>query len=125
MKRIFAAIVFTACTGIAAAGPQFDHDYFFRSDSNIKPAWMPEVVKSDGQKTYIEFPKDLLAPPKPGESNKAPSLVPIGSDVVRYRVIGDRFEVDSVIEKAMLVGPTGSNDRVWIYHKSALPKDAN
>ena len=74
MKAIFAALALVACIGTASAATEYDYDYW--TDSAAKPAWMPTSIKSDGQKTYIQFPDaDLLAVPKPGEASRAPSLV--------------------------------------------------
>lgn len=107
----------------------FDYEYW--TDSAAKPAWMPKSIKSDGQKTYIQFPDaDLLAPPKPGEVSRAPSLVVMKTaqgetSTYRYSVVGDRYEVIGVIEKAVLIGPSGDeNDRVLILHGPAPTNDS-
>lgn len=121
MKAVFAALALVACTGTASAVTEYDYDYW--TDSAAKPAWMPTSIKSDGQKTYIQFPDaDLLAVPKPGEASRAPSLVVMktangNTNTWRYFVVGDRIEVNGVIEKAVLIGPSGdANDRVLILH---------
>lgn len=107
-------------------------DYDYWTDSGAKPAWMPTGIKSNGGKTYIQFSDaKLLAAPKQGETSKAPALFvmptkPGDPDTVRYRVVGDQYEVDSVIEKAVLVGPGGSaNNKVLILHKPASANGTN
>ncbi|WP_356948757.1 TrbG/VirB9 family P-type conjugative transfer protein [Pseudomonas mosselii] len=129
MKAIFATLAITACIGTASAAAQFDYDYW--TNSAAKPAWMPKSIKSDGQKTYIQFPDaDLLVPAKPGEVSRAPSLVVIktaqgDTSIHRYSVVGDRYEVKGVVEKAVLIGPSGDeNDRVWIQHGPAPTTDS-
>lgn len=129
MKVFFAALAIVVCTGTVSAATQYDYDYW--TDSAAKPAWMPKSIKSDGQKTYIQFPDaDLLAAPKPGEASRAPSLVVMktaqgDTNTYHYSVVGDRFEVDGVIEKAVLIGPSGDeNDRVLILHGPAPTTDS-
>lgn len=69
------------------------------------PRWRPVRVYSDGSKTYIQFPSSNFG--------EAPALVAKaidGSDkLVNYRVIGDRYVVDSVIENASLIVGVGKN----------------
>jgi type IV secretory pathway VirB9-like protein len=130
MKAIFAVLAVVAGIGTASAATQFDYDYW--TNSAAKPAWMPKSIKSDGQKTYIQFPDaNLLAPPKPGEVSLAPSLVVLkpttqgDTAVYRYKVVGDRYEVMGVIEKAVLIGPSGDeHDRVLIQHGPAPTTDS-
>ena len=129
MRAFFAALAVVAVIGTASAATQFEYDYW--TDSAAKPAWMPKSVKSDGQKTYIQFPDaDLLAPPKPGEVSLAPSLVVLrtaegDTSTHRYNVVGDRYEVIGVIEKAVLIGPSGDdNDRVLIQRGPAPTTDS-
>lgn len=99
MKMIITALAMTLCAGMATAA-QYDYDYW--TDSAAKPAWMPKSIKSDGKKTYIQFPdKSLLAPPAPGEAVRAPSLVVMktvqgDNNAYHYSVVGDRYEVDGV-----------------------------
>lgn len=129
MKAIFAALSIVAGIGTATAATQCDYDYW--TDSGVKPAWMPKSIKSDGQRTYIQFPDaELLAPPKPGEASLAPSLVVLKTaqgetSTYRYKVVGDHYEVIGVIEKAVLIGPSGDeHDRVLIMHGPAPTTDS-
>lgn len=68
--------------------------------------------------------------PKPGEASRAPSLVVMktargDTNTYHYSVVGDRFEVDGVIEKAVLIGLSGNeNDRVLILHGPAPTADS-
>lgn len=127
-KSCLMATFFLAMAGNAAA-TNYDYDYDYWTDGGNKPAWMPTSIKTDGHKTYIKFPDaSLLAAPKPGETDRVPVLQvlqPNGGDpavMVNYRVIGDQYEVDAVIEKAVIFGPTRDvNDRVLILHKGAKP----
>lgn len=79
--------------------------------SGDKPAWMPLRVYSDGAKTYIQFPPSIGA-------SEAPALVALdGGDeqIVNYRVQGDRYVVDKVIERAALIAGVGrKQERVTI-----------
>lgn len=115
MKMILAALALTLFTSMAIAA-QYDYDYW--TDSAVKPVWMPTSIKSDDKKTYIQFPdKTLLASPSPGEVSRAPSLVVMETKQggpYRYSVVDDRYEVDGVIKKAVLIGSSG--ERVLIWH---------
>ena len=69
-----------------------------------KPAWRPVRVYSDGRKTYIELPAAL-------KNDEAPALVGIGADnrpeVMNYRVEGDRYVVDQVVQRVALISGVG------------------
>lgn len=68
------------------------------------PAWKPVRVYSDGRKTYIELPAAL-------KNDEAPALVGIGVDskaeVMNYRVEGDRYVVDQVVQRVALISGVG------------------
>jgi type IV secretion system protein VirB9 len=68
------------------------------------PLWRPQRVYSDGIKTYIQFPKAMQA-------DEAPALVAIGADkkeqMVNYRLSGNAYVVDKVLDRAMLVSGAG------------------
>ncbi|MDT9096864.1 TrbG/VirB9 family P-type conjugative transfer protein, partial [Escherichia coli] len=68
--------------------------------SGDRPRWSPTRVYSDGLKTYIQFPSSQFA-------DEAPALVELdggsGTQMVNYRVVGDRYVVDHVIERAALI----------------------
>lgn len=69
-------------------------------------AWKPVRVYTDGVKTYIQFPGVNFP-------SGAPALVALDSSgqqrMVNYRLTGDRYVVDQVIQRAMLVEGTGRN----------------
>ncbi|MEX8140009.1 P-type conjugative transfer protein TrbG [Acinetobacter baumannii] len=83
-------------------------DFGFRI-SGDNPAWRPQRVYSDGSKTYIQFPSSSFG-------GDAPALVALGKggifsrgkeQLVNYRVIGDRYVVDKVIDRAALIQGVG------------------
>lgn len=86
-------------------------DFGFRI-SGDRPSWTPVRVYTDGVKTYIQFPTASFA------GSEAPALVALGQrgglfsspeqELVNYRVIGDRYVVDQVIERAALISGVGS-----------------
>ncbi|PLY11741.1 MAG: P-type conjugative transfer protein TrbG [Sedimenticola sp.] len=80
--------------------------------------WKPVRVYNDGRKTIIQMPDAM-------EQTEAPSLLVVRktggffSDdetvLVNYRVQGDRYIVDQVFDKAILIAGVGSDqDRVTI-----------
>jgi len=94
-------------------------DFNFRM-SGDRPRWRPLRVYSDGQKTYIQFSSTHF-------SGDAPALVELGNDgslfrkpsqqIVNYRVIGDRYVVDSVLDRVALITGVGSRQtKVVITH---------
>lgn len=78
--------------------------------SGDNPRWKPIRVYTDGSKTYIQFPSASF-------SGEAPALVDRSNDgglfskasekIVNYRVIGDRYVVDKVLERASLIVGVG------------------
>jgi len=80
--------------------------------SGDHPRWKPVRVYSDTNKTYIQFPENA----KQGD---IPPLVLWGEDhqaqLVNYRLIGDRYVVDTLIDQAALISGTGRHqERVTI-----------
>jgi len=85
-------------------------DFGFRL-SGDHPGWRPLRVYTDGSKTYIEFPRSI-------GSDTAPALVALDNDggwfsspteqMVNYRMQGDRYIVDRVLDRAELVSGVGS-----------------
>lgn len=77
---------------------------FGYSVSGSKSAWRPLRVYSDGVKTYIQFPSSM-------KSDESPALVALGADkkeqMVNYRLLGDRYVVDKVLDRAILVSGVG------------------
>lgn len=78
-------------------------DFGFRITGD-DPAWRPLRVYSDGQKTYIQFPPSMT-------NGAAPALVGIGAgnstEIVNYRVDGDRYVVDQVLDRGALISGVG------------------
>lgn len=80
--------------------------------------WKPVRVFNDGRKTIIQMPRSM-------ERTEAPTLLVVRRDggvfrdaetvMVNYRVQGDRYIVDSVFDKAILIAGVGRRqDRVTI-----------
>lgn len=82
-----------------------DFDFKVTGDN---PAWKPQRVYTDGSKTYIQFPNSNFG-------GDAPALVALGKgglfrsdkELINYRVIGDRYVVDKVIDRAALIQGVG------------------
>lgn len=81
-------------------------------------AWKPVRVYNDGTKTIIQMPAAMA-------QTEAPTLLVVRKEggfftddetvVVNYRVHGDRYVVDTIFDKAILIAGVGSNqDRVTI-----------
>ena len=78
--------------------------------SGDTPSWRPVRVYSSGAKTYIQFPRDIA-------HGDLPALVALGDDgglfsepskqLVNYRYVNGRFEVDKVLERAALIAGVG------------------
>ena len=80
--------------------------------------WKPVRVYNDGNKTIIQMPSTL-------SQTEAPTLLVIRGEkepeevIVNYRLQGDRYIVDSVFDKAILVAGVGRNqDRITITRKA-------
>ncbi len=88
--------------------------------SGDRPRWRPLRVYSDGSKTYIQFASTHF-------SGDAPALVELGNDgglfrkpseqIVNYRVIGDRYVIDNVVDRVALISGVGDRQtKVIITH---------
>ena len=93
-------------------------DLNFAYDVAGSAAWKPVRVYNDGAKTIIQMPSAMA-------QTEAPTLLVVRKDggvftddetvMVNYRVQGDRYIVDTIFEKAILIAGVGSNqDRVTI-----------
>lgn len=82
------------------------------------PKWKPQRVYTDGVKTYIQFGSVQF-------NDGAPALVELGkkdgvfsgpkTQLVNYRLIGDRYVVDKVLNRAALIsGVGGEQEKVTI-----------
>lgn len=81
-------------------------------------SWKPVRVYNDGRKTIIEMPKEM-------SQTEAPTLAVVRKEggwfkdaettMVNYRVQSNRFIVDSIFDKAILIAGVGkSQDRITI-----------
>ncbi|WP_324729592.1 TrbG/VirB9 family P-type conjugative transfer protein [Pseudomonas chlororaphis] len=99
---------------IVAAPSQLDDGYVYQAANGNKPDWMPESIKTDGQRTYLRFHPGVLKP------YNSPSLLdvskPSETSVWQISINGGLMVVDAVVEKAMLLGP-GGHERVLIEHR--------
>ena len=93
-----------------------DLDFQYQIDGSIR--WTPTRVYNDGKKTIIEMPYSM-------QQTETPTLLVIRKEggiftdddiqMVNYRLHGNRYIVDSVFDKAMLIAGVGSNqDKVTI-----------
>lgn len=93
-------------------------DLDFEYELSGEAPWKPVRVYNDGRKTIIQMP-DAMA------QTEAPSLLVVRKDgglfsdddtiVVNYRVQGDRYIVDMVFDKAILIAGVGRDqDRVTV-----------
>ena len=81
--------------GLSLDNMQFN--YQLETVEGSQPGWMPKMVFTDGEKTYIKFPPNI---------QEAPVLF-LGKDsgtghIVNYRVEGNYYVVDTVIDRAQL-----------------------
>jgi type IV secretion system protein TrbG len=98
----------TQPTGANAANLQF------LCVSGDGPSWTPIRAYTDGTKTTIEFPDAI-------RSEAAPALVALANDgswfsspstqIVNYRVQGNRYVVDAALDRAALISGVGSDQR--------------
>jgi type IV secretion system protein VirB9 len=78
--------------------------------SGDNPSWRPIRIYSNGTKTYIQFPPGV-------RHGDLPALVALGDDgglftepskqLVNYRYVHGRFEVDKMLERAALISGVG------------------
>lgn len=110
----FGAAATTLPTGENVANLQF----LCISPASGGPGWTPVRAYTDGAKTYIEFPGSI-------SYQAAPALVALANDggwfsspsnqLVNYRVLGNRYVVDAVLDRAALIsGVGGDQQRVVI-----------
>ncbi|WP_262965434.1 P-type conjugative transfer protein TrbG [Methylobacter psychrophilus] len=88
-------------------------DYIVTSEGDI--AWKPVRVYNDGQKTIIQMPAAMA-------QTEAPTLLVIRKKgdvftddetvMVNYRVQGDRYVVDTIFDRAILIAGVGSSQDV-------------
>ncbi len=84
--------------------------------------WKPARVYNDGRKTIIEMPSTM-------QQSEAPALLVVRKDgglftdaeiqMVNYRVQGDRYIVDTIFDKAILMSGVGSSqEKITITRKN-------
>jgi P-type conjugative transfer protein TrbG len=97
-------------------------DFGFRI-SGDQPPWRPLRVYTDGTKTYIQFPHAMAfgsAPALVGLDNDGGWFSSPSQQMVNYRIAGDRYVVDQVLDHAELVSGVGSGQtRVTIARDGA------
>ncbi|WP_373533379.1 P-type conjugative transfer protein TrbG [Vampirovibrio sp.] len=91
-----------------------DFNYHLKGD---KPVWRPLRVYTDQAKTYIQLPAAA-------KNDEIPVLVLLGpgktEQLVNYRMDGDQFIVDKVIQRATLISGVGRNqERVDIVREGS------
>ena len=93
-----------------------DLDFAYEIDGTAK--WKPVRIYNDGRKTIIQMPATI-------QQTEAPTLLVVRENkavfskdeevLVNYRVQGDRYIVDSVFDRAILIAGVGRNQtRVFI-----------
>lgn len=82
-------------------------DYKMSYNVFSKPDWTPQLVYDDGKKTYIVVPDIVLQRELPGcfENKK---------DIINYRVIGNLFIIDKLVDKVTLAY---KNQKITIWKK--------
>lgn len=94
----------------------------FNYDIDGSASWKPVRVYNDGQKMVLELPKSAL-------TNEVPTLLVLRdeggifsdeeSEIVNYRLQGNRFIVDQIPKKVILITGVGSKqERVTVTHLS-------
>lgn len=85
-------------TAVSASVSELNFDYRIRTTRGRRPAWLPTRIFDDGRRTWIEMPPQAA-------STDLPPLFVItgeGSELVNYRLQGDRYMVDRVFDVAEL-----------------------
>ena len=127
MQRQWSAYQQNAAWGAAASAlPTGESvanlDFGFRL-SGDDPSWRPLRVYTDGAKTYIQFPQSMAfgsAPALVGLDNDGGWFSGPSQEMVNYRIAGDRYIVDRVLDRAELVsGVGGGQTRVLITRDGA------
>jgi len=84
-----------------------------------KPIWKPVNVFDDGEKTFIEFPKDML-------NREAPALFVLSNrdetQLVNYRIKNHYYIVDRLFQRAELRVGQKKQDIVHIINQQAVKK---
>ncbi len=90
---------------------QMTFNYDIKLVKGPKPDWFPKIVFNDTNKTYIKFTSN---------AQEAPSLL-IGNtksnQITNFRVQGNYYVIDKVVEQALLRGGPGNQSVVQISMK--------
>ncbi len=100
----------TAGSAVPTGQGMANLDFGFRLSGDT-PSWRPLRVYTDGAKTYIQFPRAMAfgaAPALVGLDSNAGWFSGPSQQMVNYRVAGDRYVVDRVLDRAELVSGVGS-----------------
>lgn len=87
-----------------AALGSLDYNYTIKPITKNIP-WLPAAVYNDGVKTYVQFPQTLC-------SSEAPILMLLrgnSREIVNYRIIGNTYVIDSLVERGVLLAGTGAS----------------
>jgi type IV secretion system protein TrbG len=108
-NRQSASVQSAASNTMMALAPALDFGYHIKGD---KPAWRPVRIYTDQVKTYIQLPATA-------KNDEIPVLLVLGpgntEQLVNYRLNGDSFVVDKVIQRATLISGIGKHqERVEI-----------
>jgi type IV secretion system protein VirB9 len=98
-------------------------DFGFRI-SGDDPSWRPLRVYTDGRKTYIQFPRSLgfgTAPALVGLAHDGSWFSDPTEEMVNYRIVGDRYVVDQVLDRAELVTGVGSGQTRVLIARDSTP----
>lgn len=78
--------------------PALNHNYRIAVRRGARPAWAPLRAYDDGARTWIEFPDHISAFDLP------PLFLVTGEglELVNYRLIGRRYEIDRLFDRAEL-----------------------
>jgi P-type conjugative transfer protein TrbG len=100
--RVLAAVQASAGAGRVVADvavDRLDFNYRIETVQGRAPRWLPVRVFDDGAKTFIAFPPSLA-------TSEAPPLFLLGpkgqAELVNYRLQGDYYVVDRLVEQAEL-----------------------
>jgi len=94
--------------------PELNFDYAIKG----KARWKPIRVYNNGVKTIIQMPESMA-------NNEAPALMVLGENddqhLVNYRLNGDRYIVDQLFDRAVLIAGVGdSQQRIEIIREGAI-----
>jgi len=112
-----------AAATLSASENTANLDFGFRI-SGDEPSWRPVRVYTDGAKTYIQFPRTMAfgtAPTLVGLNNDGGWFTKPSEQMINYRIAGDRYIVDRVIDRAELVSGVGSGQTRVVIRRNGAP----